>query len=273
MSDSRSANLQDGCDPHSFDAIFLDMGGVFIRDDAVDAHYLWGIYSALKRKQPGLTPAEFFAHRERTLAAGDSDWLGTLARTILSPSEMTDAVAESWATVLSNWSDLAVPIEDACAMIRKLAASTRLGLIANQPTKALQTLSQLGLSEYFEVVAIDDILGYSKPDLRLFEWALAKARVAPANVLMVGDRIDNDIIPAIQLGMQTAWIRNIPSPLRVKGVPKIWEGFYFASLRRLGMHNQHLFSQTMAQTKPNYRASSLANLFSQAVQPMLPMEQ
>ena len=43
--------------------------------------------------------------------------------------------------------------------------------------------------------------------MKLFEIALAKADCAPDNAVMIGDRIDNDIIPAGQLGMKTVWIK------------------------------------------------------------------
>ena len=37
--------------------------------------------------------------------------------------------------------------------------------------------------------------------------ALDKAECKPADAIMVGDRLDNDIIPAIKLGMKTVWVR------------------------------------------------------------------
>lgn len=49
--------------------------------------------------------------------------------------------------------------------------------------------------------------GCAKPDLRLFEMALQKAKCDPSDAIMVGDRLDNDIIPAKKLGMKTVWVR------------------------------------------------------------------
>ena len=46
-----------------------------------------------------------------------------------------------------------------------------------------------------------------KPDLRIFRIALERADCKPEEAVMVGDRIDNDIIPANKIGMKTVWIR------------------------------------------------------------------
>src|SRR5207249_3433247 len=50
-------------------------------------------------------------------------------------------------------------------------------------------------------------VGRSKPDPALFRHALRAARAGPAECLMVGDRLDNDVAPAVALGMATAWVR------------------------------------------------------------------
>ena len=49
--------------------------------------------------------------------------------------------------------------------------------------------------------------GISKPDLRIFQIALDRADCEAEATVMVGDRIDNDILPANNLGMMTVWIK------------------------------------------------------------------
>ena len=46
-----------------------------------------------------------------------------------------------------------------------------------------------------------------KPDIRIFEYALDKANCIPQEACMIGDRLDNDILPAKSLGMKTVWIK------------------------------------------------------------------
>ncbi len=40
-----------------------------------------------------------------------------------------------------------------------------------------------------------------------FEIALERSSCKPENAVMIGDRIDNDIVPAKQLGMKTIWVK------------------------------------------------------------------
>jgi putative hydrolase of the HAD superfamily len=49
--------------------------------------------------------------------------------------------------------------------------------------------------------------GYRKPDVRLFLRALDGLGVGAEETVMVGDRIDNDVVPARLLGMRTVLIR------------------------------------------------------------------
>ena len=50
-------------------------------------------------------------------------------------------------------------------------------------------------------------MGVSKPDKAIFLRALAMAGCRPENAVMVGDRLDNDIRPAKDLGMTTVRMR------------------------------------------------------------------
>lgn len=81
-----------------------------------------------------------------------------------------------------------------------------LGIIANQINGTTDRLSQWKLRDFFSIIASSDIVGSAKPNKAIFEYALTTASCKPENALMVGDRMDNDILPAKQIGMQTAWV-------------------------------------------------------------------
>ena len=61
--------------------------------------------------------------------------------------------------------------------------------------------------KYIDLVVASAEEGVAKPDLRIFRIALERAACKPEEAVMVGDRIDNDIIPAKKLGMKTVWIK------------------------------------------------------------------
>lgn len=44
-------------------------------------------------------------------------------------------------------------------------------------------------------------------DEKIFKIALQRAACKSGNAIMIGDRIDNDIIPAKKLGFHTIWIK------------------------------------------------------------------
>ena len=60
---------------------------------------------------------------------------------------------------------------------------------------------------YISVVAASAELGVAKPDKRIFQYALETAGCFAGNAVMIGDRLDNDIYPAIEMGMKTVWVR------------------------------------------------------------------
>ncbi len=98
--------------------------------------------------------------------------------------------------------------EDADNVLRYLKnCGYKLGIIANQAPGAAERLENWGIADCFSVIASSCELGVSKPDPHIFEKALAMAGCSAAQAVMIGDRLDNDIIPAKQCGLQTVWIR------------------------------------------------------------------
>ena len=83
----------------------------------------------------------------------------------------------------------------------------KLGLAANQPAAVIERLASHGLGHYFANQGVSGIYGFRKPDVRLFLRACGDLRVEPQECIMVGDRIDNDIVPAKLLGMRTVLFR------------------------------------------------------------------
>lgn len=82
-----------------------------------------------------------------------------------------------------------------------------LGLAANQTAAVLGELDRTGIGQYFAYREVTGHHGYRKPDVRLFLRACEDLRVEPAECIMVGDRVDNDIFPAKLLGMAAVLFR------------------------------------------------------------------
>lgn len=98
-------------------------------------------------------------------------------------------------------------VTDLLATLR--ASGVRTGVVTNgEPDRQLAKLDALGLGGAFDVVVVcDGTRVPCKPHPAGFQAALAALDVPASRALMVGDRIDYDIIPALELGMHAVRIR------------------------------------------------------------------
>lgn len=100
------------------------------------------------------------------------------------------------------------PLQEGVAgAIEEISAAYRLGIVANQPARVADLLREYEVWDRFEVQGISEVVGLYKPDVRLYEHTLREAGARPEESVMVGDRIDNDIVPARAIGMWTVHFR------------------------------------------------------------------
>ena len=96
---------------------------------------------------------------------------------------------------------------DTVRCLEYLSGKYKIGIIANQSLGSEQRLERYSLMRYIDLVVASAEEGVSKPDKRIFEIALNKSGCKAESAVMIGDRIDNDIVPAKLLGMHTVWVR------------------------------------------------------------------
>ncbi len=96
---------------------------------------------------------------------------------------------------------------DTVSTLKLLSEKYKIGIIANQPLGTQERLNKMKIDKYISLVISSAEENISKPDLRIFKLALDRAGCSPNNAVMVGDRLDNDIVPAKAVGMRTIWIK------------------------------------------------------------------
>ena len=96
---------------------------------------------------------------------------------------------------------------DTTKCLEILSGRYKIGIIANQSLGTKTRLEQHGILQYIDLVIASAEEGVAKPDKRIFEIALNRSNCKPDEAVMVGDRIDNDIVPAKRMGMHTVWIK------------------------------------------------------------------
>ena len=80
----------------------------------------------------------------------------------------------------------------------------RLGIITEgRPVKQWEKLIRLGLQHFFHTVVISEEVKLAKPSPEIFKIAAEKAGCKTEEAMMVGDRLDKDIIGANIAGMMT----------------------------------------------------------------------
>ncbi|MEU0571627.1 HAD family hydrolase [Nonomuraea sp. NPDC005983] len=81
-------------------------------------------------------------------------------------------------------------------------------IAGNQPARAYDALIAMGLP--VDSVHTSEGWGVSKPAPEFFARVAAVAGREPGEILYVGDRLDNDVLPAGRAGMRTALLRRGP---------------------------------------------------------------
>ncbi|WP_197287566.1 HAD family hydrolase [Streptomyces apocyni] len=104
--------------------------------------------------------------------------------------------------------------EDLYADVRQMLARLRtdglwLGIAGNQTVRAGKILRELFTSDV-DLIGTSDDWGASKPDIAFFERVAEVTPFGNDEILYVGDRVDNDLRPAVAAGMHTALVHRGP---------------------------------------------------------------
>jgi FMN phosphatase YigB (HAD superfamily) len=98
---------------------------------------------------------------------------------------------------------------DALPCLRRLReGGYAVGLAGNQPAHAREALADCGLDVDF--IATSAEWGAEKPSREFFLRVCEEANRAPSELAYVGDRVDNDVLPAKRAGMFAVHVRRGP---------------------------------------------------------------
>ena len=183
--------------------------------------------------------AEAYDHRAREMITGTNitfqefdDMRIALAR---QGFDGNSAAVKHFGLTKMPWhSEDEAPYSDAQSTLEALRSKGyNLGIIANQKLGTAERLENWGLRQYFDVIAASAELGCAKPDKEIFEKALELAGCAAQESVMIGDRLDNDIIPAKAVGMKTVWVRNGLAKYQDTGLGESVADYQIGSLSEL----------------------------------------
>ena len=93
--------------------------------------------------------------------------------------------------------------DDALPTLRALRArGFRIGVISNWERWLDRLLQVSAVQELLDFVAISGVVGHEKPDRRIFDHAVAAARLPAAEILHIGDSVASDVVGAEAAGLR-----------------------------------------------------------------------
>ncbi len=195
-------------------AIFFDAGNTLLRMDygaiaaALAAHGVPATEAALQdaewRARVRLDGELFAPTRMSTESAASGDRYVALILEELGVRDgaVTSAIAawrRAYNPPVGVWGR-ADPDAEA-ALLRARRAGLAAGVVSNSNGAIRGILERLGLARHLDFVLDSSEVGVEKPDPRIFQLALARAGVAPAEAVYVGDLYSVDVLGARAAGL------------------------------------------------------------------------
>jgi FMN phosphatase YigB (HAD superfamily) len=178
-------------------AVVFDVG-----ETLVDETRAWGEWADWL----GIPRLTFFAVLGSVIARGEDH---RRAAELLRPNIDLRAEAARHRAAGSSWVRADDLYPDAVPTIRALKGlGYRVGVAGNQPQETERVIRDLGIE--LDLIATSAGLGVAKPDPAFFERVATALDLEPASIAYVGDRIDNDVVPAAAAGMRAIFIRRGP---------------------------------------------------------------
>ena len=118
---------------------------------------------------------------------------------------------------------------DALPCVAELRArGLRVGVVGNTPREFEEVMR-----EHVDFVGSSVGWGVEKPAPEFFERIVAEADAAPGEIAYVGDRVDNDVLPALAAGMVAVHVRRGPWGYLHEPPPEALRAASLAEVREL----------------------------------------
>lgn len=98
-------------------------------------------------------------------------------------------------------------VNEARPVLEKLSERYPLVLVSNFYGNVESVIRDMGIRQYFRGIIESAVVGVRKPDARIFMLGVIALGLKPEEVLVVGDSMRKDILPAESIGCHTAWLK------------------------------------------------------------------
>jgi len=188
--------------------VFLDAGGVILDEaEHEDARAELAV-EILSPAVPGYSVSQYWSDIEQPV-------------TVLCPSAYQyvfwkylkndrSQFEKLFGSFKEKWKQIRPPLKLNAGLdkeVRAICKNFKIGIAGQYGKDVLELLEKHSILDCFSYRFTQDDFSITKPDPRYFEQILKKCGVKPEECIMVGDRIDKDVIPARQVGMKTILVR------------------------------------------------------------------
>lgn len=85
-----------------------------------------------------------------------------------------------------------------------------LGVISNNDGTTHEKCEEVGIKDYFDIIADSTNLGFVKPDSRIFRFVLEKLNIPSSEALHIGDLYGSDVLGGRNAGLDVIWFNTRP---------------------------------------------------------------
>ncbi len=193
-------------DTDSFTRRYLDQLALYVTSRLPSINpdqFKKAVIDATRAVSRNLDPAQ---HNSHVISGIVTSTLG------VSPTDM-DSIAEAYfAGAYRELRSMAEPVDGASELIEYLVASgVRLAIATNPLFVVTATHERVRWAGFdpaspFALVTSADNMHFTKPHPHFYEEVLARLGVEAEDALMIGDNFENDIRPALGVGMSAYWV-------------------------------------------------------------------
>ncbi|SHK30188.1 HAD family hydrolase [Xylanibacter ruminicola] len=201
----------------------FDYGGTL---DTGGQHWGKVIWHAYERQQVPVSEADFrdaYVHGERTLGKNpiikpDFTFKRTLEEKIRLQMEFLEGEKKLRSKELSSMEYQQAVVDDLYRLTCEETARSRevllelkkqypMVLVSNFYGNIATVLKEFKLDGIFDTIIESAVVGVRKPDPKIFTLGVEALNMQPDEVIVVGDSMDKDIVPAGKAGCHTVWFK------------------------------------------------------------------